>query len=228
MKECTKCKEQKDLSEFSKKKKSKDGLQYACKSCIKEYNKDNKEKIAENTKQYYKENKEKIKQYKKENTEKIKQYKKKYRKENKEYVKQYDKEYRKDNKEKIKENRNARQKNRRQSDPLFKLSCNLRTSISNSLRNEGYAKASKTSIILGCTFEEFKVHLESLFEPWMDWSKYGNPDDGIFEPNKTFDLDHIIPLSAAETEEDIINLNHYSNLQPLCSFENRFIKRDNY
>jgi len=34
-------------------------------------------------------------------------------------------------------------------------------------------------------------------------------------------------LSFAENEEDIIRLNHYTNLQPLCSYINRYIKRDN-
>jgi len=35
-----------------------------------------------------------------------------------------------------------------------------------------------------------------------------------------------IPISYAKTEEDVIKLNHYTNLQPLCSFVNRVIKRD--
>ena len=61
----------------------------------------------------------------------------------------------------------------------------------------------------------------------MDWLNYGNPDDGILELNKTWDIDHIIPLSTDKTKEDIIRLNHYTNLQPLCSYTNRFIKRDN-
>ena len=41
-----------------------------------------------------------------------------------------------------------------------------------------------------------------------------------------WDIDHIIPISTAKTEEEIIKLNHYSNLQPLCSYTNRVIKRD--
>jgi len=35
MKECSKCKEKKDLSFFTKLKKSKDGLSYWCKECRK-------------------------------------------------------------------------------------------------------------------------------------------------------------------------------------------------
>ena len=48
------------------------------------------------------------------------------------------------------------------------------------------------------------------------------------EFNYGWDIDHIIPLSSAETEEDIIKLNHYTNLQPLCSKINRDIKKDIY
>lgn len=55
---------------------------------------------------------------------------------------------------------------------------------------------------------------------WENWGKY----DGRL--NTSWDIDHIIPISSAETEEDIIKFNHYMNLQPLCSFVNRFIKKD--
>jgi len=48
------------------------------------------------------------------------------------------------------------------------------------------------------------------------------------EFNYVWDIDHIIPLSSAETEDDVIRLNHYSNLQPLCSKVNRDIKMDNF
>jgi len=41
-----------------------------------------------------------------------------------------------------------------------------------------------------------------------------------------WDIDHIIPLCTVETEEDIVRLNHYTNLQPLCSYKNRVVKRD--
>ena len=47
------------------------------------------------------------------------------------------------------------------------------------------------------------------------------------ELNYGWDIDHIIPISSGNTEEDILNLNHYKNLQPLCSYVNRYIKRDN-
>lgn len=47
-----------------------------------------------------------------------------------------------------------------------------------------------------------------------------------FNKKYSWDIDHIVPLSTATTEEDLIRLNHYTNLQPLCSKVNRDIKRD--
>lgn len=62
----------------------------------------------------------------------------------------------------------------------------------------------------------------------MNWDNYGNPIDGLVEPNKTWDVDHIKPLSSATNEQELLELCKYTNLQPLCSYYNRFIKKDNY
>ena len=64
------------------------------------------------------------------------------------------------------------------------------------------------------------------FEPWMTWENKGNPKDGKLEYNKNWDIDHIIPISSISSEEDIYKLNHYTNLQPLCSKINREVKRN--
>ena len=40
-----------------------------------------------------------------------------------------------------------------------------------------------------------------------------------------WDLDHIIPVSSAKTEEELIKLNLYENFQPLCSKINRDLKK---
>lgn len=58
----------------------------------------------------------------------------------------------------------------------------------------------------------------------MNWENRGLYNG---ELNYGWDIDHIIPLSSARTEEDVIRLNHYTNLQPLCSKMNRDIKRSN-
>jgi hypothetical protein len=131
-----------------------------------------------------------------------------------------------DNKDKIKKIRNRYKKKKYSIDPLFKLKENVRNLIRGSLSSIGKRKNTKTEQILGCSFIEFKQHIESLWEPWMNWSNKGNPKDGVYEPNKTWDIDHIIPSSNAETEDDVYKLNHYSNYQPLCTYYNRFIKRN--
>ena len=65
--------------------------------------------------------------------------------------------------------------------------------------------------------------LNLSWEDWMNWDNYGIYNG---EENCGWDLDHIIPLSSAKCEEDIIRLNHHSNIQPLCSYVNRHVKRD--
>jgi len=57
----------------------------------------------------------------------------------------------------------------------------------------------------------------------MNWDNQGLYSKNRF--NIGWDLDHIIPISSAKTEEDVIRLNHYTNFQPLCSKINRDIKR---
>jgi hypothetical protein len=132
--------------------------------------------------------------------------------------------YRKNNKDKIAKIKNKHVKNRKLRDPVFKLSCNMRTAIYTALMNKKIPKKSKTVHILGCSFEAFKVYLESKWEPWMNWENYGKYNG---ELNFGWDVDHIIPLNIGQSELDIFNLNHYTNFQPLCSYVNRVIKGRN-
>ncbi len=113
---------------------------------------------------------------------------------------------------------------RRQIDPLYKLTTSIRASIRHSLKNKGYTKKSRTYQILGCSFEDFKQHIEKQFEPWMNWANHGLYN-GEFDYG--WDYDHKIVISSAKTEEDIIRLNHYTNFQPLCTYKNRVLKRNN-
>ena len=190
----------------------------------KKYKTKNKEKILLNQKEYRENNKEKIKEYRENNKEKIKENNYKYYEENKELLKPLQKEYYKNNKDKIREYKNTYKKNRILNDPLFKLKENIKTSIYIVLKRNGYTKKSKTEQILGCSYEEFKSHIESLWVSWMNWDNHGLYNG---ELNHGWDIDHIIPLSSATTEEELLKLNHFSNLQPLCSKINRDIKRDN-
>jgi len=112
-------------------------------------------------------------------------------------------------------------KKRKELDPLYKLTSNIRSLIRQSFRYRGIKKNTLSEQILGCSFIIFKEYLESKFLPWMNWDNYGKYNG---ELNYGWDIDHIIPLNTATCEDDIIKLNHHTNLQPLCSRTNRNIK----
>ncbi len=245
MKICTKCNIEKELGEFYKRKDSKDGYRTDCKECrdniVKIYQEKNYDKVSEIKRKYYLNNKndviERTKIWQNENKNRYKEISKKYREkpEVKERLKSYHlennknnenyklkrKEYSKNNNDKINERHRERYKN----DNLYKIKFMVRGIIWKSLNRKNYKKGSKSEIILGCSFEEFKIYLESKFENWMFWENYGLYNG---ELNYGWDVDHIIPLSSAESEEGVIKLNHYTNLQPLCSKVNRDIKKDLY
>jgi hypothetical protein len=149
------------------------------------------------------------------------EYKKIYRQENSDRIK----EYRQNNKEKIKIQHREYMRTRARKDNIFKLCRNIGTMFRNSFRRQGFSKSGNSREILGCNFEEFRKYIESKFEPWMTWDNYGLYNG---ELNYGWDIDHIIPTCSADSEEVIIKLNHYTNLQPLCSKVNRDIKRGKF
>lgn len=232
---CIKCNVEKNIDQFGKRKVSKDGYRNDCKDCNREYKRiwslkkyeDNKEIFRERAKLWRQNNPDKIKENNRRTRESIDKEKKRnimkeYRIVNKERLLLQRKEYLKNNPDmKVKFNRNRYIKMTH----IQRLKLNMRNILNKSLKREGFTKSIKTSEILGCSFEEFKSYLEIKFEDWMTWENRGLYNG---ELNYGWDIDHIIPLASAETEEDIIRLNHYTNLQPLCSKLNRNIKRDIY
>ena len=66
MKKCTKCGIEKELTEFHKHKKQKDGLRPRCKTCRKEEYQDDRENILAQRKEHYKDNRESKLEYVKE------------------------------------------------------------------------------------------------------------------------------------------------------------------
>lgn len=183
-KTCTQCKIPKELQDYHKSKMGKYGVKSECKECIKL-----KGQI------YYKENAVKIIERQHNNKDYITNYQKQYYIDNKQNKISYQVDY-------------IRQ--RRLEDPLFKLSDNIRCLIIKSFKNQYTKKAKKTINILGCTFAEFKSHLECKFTNIMNWENYG-----IY-----WEMDHIVPVSWATTEEELYKLNHYTNFQPLTKADN--------
>lgn len=167
-----------------------------------------------------------------------KEYNRKWREANKEKIFAYNKEYAKQNKEEITKKRKIRNlKNKEKnnilskawkeknkdhicvynrlytakkynSDPIYKLKLNQRTRLGAILKSN---KSVKTHELLGCSFEELKLHIESLFTEGMNWENMGK-----------WHIDHIIPLAAfnLEKKENQLIAFNYKNLQPLWAIEN--------
>jgi hypothetical protein len=98
-------------------------------------------------------------------------------------------------------------------EPLYKLSMTTRNLIRDTFKRscEGkFIKSNRTEEILGCSLDEFISHLKSLFIEGMTLENHGK-----------WEIDHKIPISSAKNEEELIKLNHYSNLQPLWKSDNR-------
>ena len=169
--------------------------------------------------------------YRKANPDKNKTNTKRYRENNPDKAKASTKKYKTNNKEKVKTYRisykirkNELHKEKRRTDPLYKLKYSIRCGILKAFNRIKAKKNNKTVEILGCSYENFKQHLENQFQPWMNWENHGLYN-GDFDYG--WDIDHITPISLANNEENVINLNHYTNLRPLCSKVNRDIKRNN-
>lgn len=227
---CIKCNIEKNLDEFYIHSSSNDGHKGTCKKCSKllnkkyyqenkiylnkksiDYNTHNKKSLSKNKKSYYQVNKLSIISKRKV-----------YYQENKEKINVQRSYYRENNKEKILKGYSDSQK-RRLSTPMGKLSHNIRAAIRRSLISSGYSKKFKSEMILGCTISEFKAYIENQFEMWMNWDNKGLYNG---KSNYGWDLDHKIPTSSGTNEDEIIKLNHYTNIQPLCSHYNRDIKRN--
>ncbi len=185
MKTCTKCKQTKQLTEFSKRSASPDGLRSQCKVCVKastiKWQQNNREKVNAKNKKYRENNREKVKA-----SDSI-------RKKRPEYKKRY----------------NARRRERRKTDPQYKLANNLRSRVHKVLK--GKNKSASTMAMLDCTGACLIEHLESQFQPGMTWENYG-----------TWHADHMMPCASFDLKdpEQQRQCFHYTNLQPMWASEN--------
>jgi hypothetical protein len=196
---CSKCGDEKSLNLFYKNRMCKDGYRNYCKECCKkkqeEYRVENYDIIIEKKREDYYNNREIILAKKKEQY-----YQDPYN--NPEEVENRKQERHQLAIENQREQQKIYRRKRRLNDPLFRMKYNLRRRINDFIKN----KTKRTSIILGCSWDQLKKHIEKQFTDGMNWDNYG-----VYGWN----IDHIIPLSIAKTEEEIYKLNHYTNLQPL-------------
>jgi len=187
-----------------------------------EYKSKNKEKIRASAKKYRTENADKIKAYFKiynpKNRLSLRERRRKHYLRHRERTLLINKIWLQNNKEARNKQTAAYAKKRRKIDPLFKLANNVRSRLRVFLWGKGIKKSQRTFDLVGCTVLELKNHLEKQFLPGMHWDNH---------TNFGWHIDHIIPLSAAESSEDLEFLCHYTNLQPLWWREN-IIKKDKF
>lgn len=161
--------------------------------------------------------------WRKEHKEEIKTQKINYARKNPNNIRRYNKTYCKNHKEKINIRRRGYERKRAQIDTLYQLISNCRKRINKILISKNYTKKNSTLQNLGCSIGFLKQHLEKQFKSWMTWNNRGLYNGKL---EYGWDIDHIIPLSSAKTEEELTKLFHYTNLQPLDSKINRDIKKN--
>jgi hypothetical protein len=180
---CSKCKEEKDICEFHR-GKTKDGYQYKCKECKKEYSKLN----------FTKENNRKT-LWAKNNPTKVKESKQKYYNNN-------------TNKEQFRNNQYTQ--NRKKIDIVFKLSCVSRTRLIEFLKIKNITKKNKTFNYIGCTPQFLKEYLETKFVSGMSWDNHGEwhidhiiPLSSAKNENDVYMLCHYTNLQPLWAEENL-------------------------
>lgn len=100
-------------------------------------------------------------------------------------------------------------------DPVFNLASKTRKRIGAAIRLAKIGKRKPTTSIkiLGCSFLEFKKHIESQFKPGMTW-------DMVL--NSSIHLDHKLPISSFDImdDEQLMIAFNYKNVQPLLAADN--------
>ena len=156
----------------------------------------------ESDKRYYKSNKEKISEYYSE-----------WRKNKKENLKEYQKKWREENRDKLRKTKRDYERNRKATDPLYKLISNFRTAIYQVLKENNIEKNKSYFDILGYTPEELIIHLEKQFKDGMTWDNYG-----------IWHVDHKFPITSFDIQEmgdeEFMKCWCLDNLQPMWGEEN--------
>ncbi len=225
------CQEEKILEDFTfDKGNKKDGRRASCKECCRkknaEYIKANPDKKLESDKKSYEKLKEKKLAQKKEyyllKKEEILLKRKEYHSNNKEKILENNRKYREANLEELRYknkmyHRNkaaelsAKRKIRVNSTPLRQFKERIRLLTKGAFYRLKQDKRFNTHSILGADWHTVKEHFISQFKDEMTWEAFIAGE---------IHVDHIKPLASAKTEEELIALCHYTNLQPLWCLDN--------
>ena len=150
------------------------------------------------------------------NIEKRKKQQKEYR--SRPEVKIQKKEYYEKNKKDNRIKKSCYIRERRRNNLCFRLYSNFSCMIYRSIKqNKNFESITK---YLPYTSEQLKEHIESKWEPWMNWDNYGKFDSN----KKTWQIDHIIPQSLllynSMEHPNFLKCWSLENLQPLETMKN--------
>jgi len=177
----------------------------------KEYYLKNREKLKEYSKEYRLKNRESIKEYRLKNKERIEEQRKEYTLKNKEYTSELRRGYYLKNRKQNIKYQIKYHKYKYQTDINFRLLNICRSRTLKALK--GFDKSASTIKLLGCTSDELRQHIESLFKSGMTWENQGKGG---------WDIDHIkacFHFNLADPEQQRACFN-WSNLQPMEHIEN--------
>lgn len=153
-----------------------------------------KEKAKENYRKNPKAHKARMDKYKTSHTDQVREANHKYKVENRQKCTDY-------------------QRQKRQSDPVYRFRSSFTSLMSIYKRKTGYTGNMGTWEMVGCNFETFLAHIQSQFTEGMTLENYGS---GIGK----WSIDHIEPIRNAKCNEDVERVNHYTNLRPMWNTEN--------
>lgn len=145
--------------------------------------------------------------------EKKLEYHKKWSEKNREHLTEYHKKWRTENVDKWRKTKRDYEKNRKDSDPLYKLITNFRTAIWTVLKESNVDKYGHYFDVLQYSPEELINHLEKQFKDDMTWDNYG-----------IWHVDHKSPITSFDIQEmgdeEFMKCWSLDNLQPMWGEEN--------
>lgn len=203
-KECSKCRLSKPFSKFYTDRSKTSGLRSTCKECDLLADKGRKRVYHKTTGNYVnnhvpsESHRQKCREYYKLNKEKRLSKCKAYYLQNKTHI-------------------NTQKRNygraRYFSDKAHRLRVNISSQIRMALKGSSYTNKSRVYKVTGLEFPELIAYLYYTLE-----CNYGELASSISLDK--IDIDHIVPLCSDYTEEGIIRLNNYTNLQLLTREDN--------
>lgn len=157
-----------------------------------------------------------VKEWRKRNPELWKLQSKRHYQRRKEHIKARVKRYAKANASRVRELQRRCHANRRRRSLSHRIQYNLRNRIGWALKLSGSRKCEKTTSLLGCSIPDFRIYIESKFQPGMAWENYG-------KGKGKWNLDHIMPCSIFDLTKASHQKRcfHFSNYQPMWETENR-------